>query len=318
MMDGAQFMSRTASSLFLAYVLTPMISRFLTIYLRECLKIIGVLEIISVQEGDVGVHCNELEAGATTEPVIVETVAATQIAATEPSNSDLHEVGSDHSIENSSESDHLDLFNEDEAEYEIYIHEEYINSRSERRPYQRRKRRERAQMTLKKFLLNSTGTSNVVGPNDIAYSSNVVGPNDIVETAAIVVAPLKVKRRPKKSTSRGRPTKDSSTSESVDAPVRGKRRPTNDSSTSEAAEAFVRGRDRLKTTHAEGMRMPRRTSITSEWFENPTSYNAPAAAPSNTQNSHPQCTRIVSLKLNSLTASIAALHPISSSYFETQ
>ncbi|MCD7460210.1 hypothetical protein HAX54_043070 [Datura stramonium] len=180
-------------------------------------------------------------------------------------------------------------------------------------------------MTLKKFLLNSTGTSNDVGSNNIVGTSNVVGPNDIAGTAATVVALSRGRRRPRKATStseeptrgRGRPrkdsstskateassrgggrprkakstskaaetptrgkrrpTKDSSTSEAVEVPARGRERPTKDSSASEAIEAPNRGRGRPRTTHAKGMGMPRRTYITSEWFENLTSYSAPVA-----------------------------------------
>ncbi|KAF3622336.1 hypothetical protein FXO38_31342 [Capsicum annuum] len=49
----------------------------------------------------------------------------------------------DHSTGNSSDSDHQDLFVEDDAEFESEVHEEDINLRAKRRTYQRRKRRER-------------------------------------------------------------------------------------------------------------------------------------------------------------------------------
>ncbi|KAH0677711.1 hypothetical protein KY285_025512 [Solanum tuberosum] len=52
-------------------------------------------------------------------------------------------VDLDQSTENSSDSDHEDLFNEGDVEYESDVHEENINLRDERRSYQRRKRTKR-------------------------------------------------------------------------------------------------------------------------------------------------------------------------------
>ncbi|KAH0746212.1 hypothetical protein KY285_007869 [Solanum tuberosum] len=51
-------------------------------------------------------------------------------------------LDSDQSTENSSDSDHEDLFNEGYIEYESNVHEENINLKAERRSYQRRKRTE--------------------------------------------------------------------------------------------------------------------------------------------------------------------------------
>ncbi|MCE0482563.1 hypothetical protein HAX54_041422 [Datura stramonium] len=137
-------------------------------------------------------------------------------------------------------------------------------------------------------------------------------PRQAISTSEVAEAPSRGRGRPTKNSStseaakapvrgRGRPTKDSctskateapargrgrlakdfSTSEATEAPVRDRGRPTKDSSTSEADEASSKGRGRPRTTHAKGMGMLRRTYITYEWFENPTSYSAPVAAQSN-------------------------------------
>ncbi|MCD9639809.1 hypothetical protein HAX54_024552, partial [Datura stramonium] len=81
-----------------------------------------------VQEGDEDVHCNEPETGAITKLVTTETVAATQLAETEPANSDFPKLGFDHYTDNSSELDHLDLFNEDEAEYDSDVNKDWFKS----------------------------------------------------------------------------------------------------------------------------------------------------------------------------------------------
>ncbi|MCD7463036.1 hypothetical protein HAX54_049837 [Datura stramonium] len=252
------------------------------------------------QEGDVGVHCDEPEAGATTEPTIAETVASTQAAATEQSNSYFPEVGLTTPLR-------ID----------------------ERRSYQRRKRRERVPNDLEEIPIGEVGpdpdditgtAATVVAPSrgrgrsrkaTSTYEELTRGrgrPRKDSSTSKEVEVPARGRGRPRKVTStfevadaptrgRERTTKDSSTFEAAEAPSRGRGRPTKDSSTSkvaeapardrgrktkvscisEAAETPSRGRGRPRTTHAKGMGMPRRTYITSEWFKNSTIYSAPVA-----------------------------------------
>jgi len=79
----------------------------------------------------------EPETGTPTQPTFNPTVESVV-------EDDFSVLDSDQSTENSSDSDHEDLFNEGDVEYESDVHEENINLRAERRSYQRRKRTERA------------------------------------------------------------------------------------------------------------------------------------------------------------------------------
>ncbi|WMV41463.1 hypothetical protein MTR67_034848 [Solanum verrucosum] len=84
-----------------------------------------------------------IEPAAFTEPPTTKTTSSSQ-PASQPTNTETFgELESQYSTENSSESDHENLFNEGEVEYNSDVHEEGINLRAERRTYQRSKRRER-------------------------------------------------------------------------------------------------------------------------------------------------------------------------------
>ncbi|KAG5606327.1 hypothetical protein H5410_027819 [Solanum commersonii] len=94
---------------------------------------------------------NEFEV-ATTQPTASqsspigdpEDVAPTQASTNTTATVDPETVlDLDQSTKNSSDSNHEDLFNEGDVEYESDVHEENINLRDERRSYQRRKRTER-------------------------------------------------------------------------------------------------------------------------------------------------------------------------------
>ncbi|PHT34926.1 hypothetical protein CQW23_26726 [Capsicum baccatum] len=63
----------------------------------------------------------------------------------------------DHSTENSSNSEHQDLFVEDDVEFKSDVHEDNINLRAKRRTYQRRKRTERIPNDLEKFPFGEVG-----------------------------------------------------------------------------------------------------------------------------------------------------------------
>ncbi|KAH0633538.1 hypothetical protein KY284_036324 [Solanum tuberosum] len=79
----------------------------------------------------------EPEIGAPTQPTFNPTIESFVV------ENDFPVLDSDQSTENSSDSDHEDLFHEDDVEYESDVHEENINLRAEKRSYQRRKRTER-------------------------------------------------------------------------------------------------------------------------------------------------------------------------------
>uniref|UniRef100_M1BH26 Transposon protein, Mutator sub-class n=1 Tax=Solanum tuberosum TaxID=4113 RepID=M1BH26_SOLTU len=79
----------------------------------------------------------EPEIGAPTQPTFNPTIESLVV------ENDFPVLDSDQSTENSSDSDHEDLFHEDDVEYESDVHEENINLRAEKRSYQRRKRTER-------------------------------------------------------------------------------------------------------------------------------------------------------------------------------
>ncbi|KAH0712274.1 hypothetical protein KY289_008233 [Solanum tuberosum] len=120
------------------------------------------LLVLLIKKGTVGDHEgervdnineneNEFEA-ATTQHVAsqsspvgdLEAVAPTQASTTTTATVEPETVlDSDQSTENSSDSDHKDLFNEGDVEYESNVHEENINLRAERRSYQKRKRTKR-------------------------------------------------------------------------------------------------------------------------------------------------------------------------------
>ncbi|KAF3646666.1 hypothetical protein FXO38_19048 [Capsicum annuum] len=83
-----------------------------------------------------------------------EAAASGEVAAiSEATNID----ASDLSTENSSDSNHEDLFVEDKVEFESDVHEEDINLRAERRKYQRRKRRERIPNNPTEFSVSEVG-----------------------------------------------------------------------------------------------------------------------------------------------------------------
>ncbi|KAH0712493.1 hypothetical protein KY289_008452 [Solanum tuberosum] len=99
---------------------------------------VGDLEAVaSTQASTTTTATIEPETGAPTQPTFNPAVESVVV------EDDFPVLDSDQSTENSSDSDHEDLFNEGDVEYESNVHEENINLRAERRSYQRRKRTER-------------------------------------------------------------------------------------------------------------------------------------------------------------------------------
>ncbi|WMV51736.1 hypothetical protein MTR67_045121 [Solanum verrucosum] len=67
------------------------------------------------------------------------------------------ELECEYSTENSSESDHEDLSNESEVEYDSDVHEKCINLRAKKRTYRRRKRKERIPNDPEEILVGEVG-----------------------------------------------------------------------------------------------------------------------------------------------------------------
>ncbi|MCE3217099.1 hypothetical protein HAX54_010378, partial [Datura stramonium] len=113
---------------------------------------------------------------------------------------------------------------------------------------------------------NSTGTSNDVGSNNIVGTSNACRPNDIVESPLTVVALSRGVRRPRKATSKF--PKNLLEAYKAKKGFKSAQKGQQWILVLQAIEAPNRGVGRPRTTHAKGTGMPRRTYITSEWFEN--------------------------------------------------
>ncbi|MCD7466044.1 hypothetical protein HAX54_002376 [Datura stramonium] len=250
-----------------------------------------------VQEEDVDVHCDESETSETTKPITAETVATTQPAETEQSNNLGFDkiVAADKSLKNKVVGDEPVYYSSAEFSVESDTDDELGSKRSLPNDIvgiaatvvapSRGKGRPRKATSTSKEPTRGRGRS----IKDLSTSKAVETPSrgrgrprQATSTSEEAEAPARGKGRPTQNSStfeaveapargRQRPAKNSSTSEAAEAPARGKGRPTKDSSTSEAPEASSRGRGRPRKTHAKGMGMPRRTYITSEWFENPTS-----------------------------------------------
>ncbi|KAG5586558.1 hypothetical protein H5410_046992, partial [Solanum commersonii] len=93
----------------------------------------------------------EPEIGAPTQPTFNTTIESLVV------EDDFPVLDSNQSTENSSDSNHEDIFHEGDAIYESDVHEKNINLRAEKRSYQRRKRTERVPKDPKEVLVAEVG-----------------------------------------------------------------------------------------------------------------------------------------------------------------
>ncbi|KAK6793983.1 hypothetical protein RDI58_007436 [Solanum bulbocastanum] len=87
--------------------------------------------VAPTQESTTTIATVEAETGALTQPIFSPSVASVVL------KDDFPVINSDQSAENSLDSDHKDLFNEGDVEYESDVYEENINLRTRRRSYER-------------------------------------------------------------------------------------------------------------------------------------------------------------------------------------